>query len=172
MNIVGAGQASTIIQGGTSAATGVDLVMAVNEDIQTITNATASLSNLTLRFGRNRGSVAGFDGDGGCMEFDTGSSGNATLALTNVTLSNCVTTDGNGGGIAIFNASSGSGGTGLATITNSILQNNSVAEVGAGSAGSGGGLWVADLARMSMSNSQVINNSATQVNGGGRGVGR
>jgi len=171
VNIVGAGQAFTIIQGGTSAATGVDLVMAVNEDIQTITNASASLSNLTIRFGRNRGSVAGFDGDGGCMEFDTGSSGNATLTLTNVTLSNCVTTDGNGGGIAIFNASSGSGGTGLATITNSILQNNSVAEVNAGSAGSGGGLWVADLARMSMSNSQVINNSATQVNGSGRGVG-
>src|SRR5579884_2216149 len=32
VNIVGAGQASTIIQGGTSAATGVDLVFAVNED--------------------------------------------------------------------------------------------------------------------------------------------
>src|SRR5579884_2861766 len=171
VNIVGAGQASTIIQGGTSAATGVDLVFAVNEDIQTITNASASFSNLTIKFGHNRGSVAGFDGDGGCMEYDTGSSGAANLSLTNVTISNCVTQDGNGGGIAIFNASVPGGGTGLATISNSIFQNNSVAEAGAGSAGSGGGIWVADLARMTLSNSQVTSNTATQVNGGGRGVG-
>src|SRR6185312_8040298 len=171
VNIVGTGQASTIIQGGTSAATGVDLVFAVNEDIQTITNASASFSNLTIKFGHNRGSVAGFDGDGGCMEYDTGSSGAANLTLTNVTMSNCVTQDGNGGGLAIFNASSGAGGTGLATISNSIFQNNSVAEAGAGSAGSGGAIWVADLARMAMTNTQVINNTATQVNGNGRGVG-
>ncbi|HEY1464868.1 MAG TPA: hypothetical protein VGF44_15740, partial [Terriglobales bacterium] len=172
VTIVGAGQANTIIQGGISAAAGVDLVFAVNEDIQTITNASASFSNLTIKFGHNRGSVGGTDGDGGCMEYDTGSSGTANLTLTNVTISNCVTQDGNGGGIAIFNASSGgSGGTGLATISNSIFQNNSVAEVGASSAGSGGAIWVADLARMSLSNSQILNNSATQVNGSGRGVG-
>jgi uncharacterized repeat protein (TIGR01451 family) len=169
VNIVGAGQASTIIQGGTSAATGVDLVFAVNEDIQTITNASASFSNLTIKFGHNRGSVAGFDGDGGCMEYDTGSSGTATLALTNVTISNCVTQDGNGGGLASFNSIVA--GAGQPTISNSIFQNNSVAEQGAGSAGSGGAIWIADQSRMSMTNSQVINNTATQVNGAGRGVG-
>jgi mucin-19 len=169
VNIVGAGQASTIIQGGTSAATGVDLVFAVNEDIQTITSASASFSNLTIKFGHNRGSVAGFDGDGGCMEYDTGSSGTATLTLTNVTISNCVTQDGNGGGLASFNSIIP--GAGQPTISNSIFQNNSVAEQGAGSAGSGGGIWIADQSRMSMTNTQVINNTATQVNGSGRGVG-
>ncbi|HEY1938475.1 MAG TPA: hypothetical protein VGJ33_11125 [Candidatus Angelobacter sp.] len=171
VNIVGAGQNSTIIQGGPTAGNGVDIVISVNEDISPTSNASASISNLTIQFGTNRGSVAGTDGDGGCMEYDTGTSGNATLSLTNVTLAQCNTTDGNGAGIAIFNATAPGGGTGLATITNSIFQNNSVAEAGAGSAGSGGGIWVADLARMSMSNTQVINNSATQVNGGGRGVG-
>jgi uncharacterized repeat protein (TIGR01451 family) len=172
VNIVGAGQASTIIQGGTSAATGVDLVFAVNEDIQTVTNASASFQNLTIQFGHNRGSVGGTDGDGGCMEYDTGSSGAATLSLTNVTIQNCVTQDGNGGALATFNVSSGiaGGGTGTATISNSTFQNNSVAEQGAGSAGSGGGIWVSDQARMSMSNSQVKNNSATQLNGAGRGT--
>jgi uncharacterized repeat protein (TIGR01451 family) len=172
VNIVGVGQASTIIQGGTSAAGGVDLVFAVNEDIQTVTNASASFSNLTIQFGHNRGSVAGTDGDGGCMEYDTGSSGSATLTLTNVTIQNCATQDGNGGALVLFNVSSGiaAGGTGTATISNSTFQNNSVAEQGAGSTGSGGGIWVSDLARMSLSNSKVLNNSATQVNGGGRGT--
>jgi uncharacterized repeat protein (TIGR01451 family) len=169
VNIVGAGQASTIIQGGTSAATGVDLVFAVNEDIQSITNASASFSNLTIQFGHNRGSVGGTDGDGGCMEYDTGSSGNASLTLTNVTVQNCVTQDGNGGGIAIFNFEVQTG-TGAANFSNTIFQNNSVAEQGAGSTGSGGAIWVADMGRLTLSNSQVKNNSATQLNGAGRGT--
>ena len=171
VNIVGAGQGATIIQGGTSAATGVDLVFAVNEDIQTVTNASASFTNLTIQNGHNRGSVGGTDGDGGCMEYDTGSSGAATLTLTNVTIQNCATQDGNGGAIALFNASSGiaGGGTGTATISNSTFQGSSVAEQGAGSTGSGGGIWVSDTARMSMSNSSV-KISANQVNGGGRGT--
>jgi len=49
LNIVGAGQNTTIIQGGTTNLNGVDLVIAVNEDISPITDATASISNLTIR---------------------------------------------------------------------------------------------------------------------------
>src|SRR6185312_2426098 len=169
VNISGAGQATTIIQAGTSQATGVDFVMAVNEDLATancpVTNATASISNLTLKFGHNNGTHS-FDGDGGCMEFDTGSSGNANLILDHVTLDSCTTTKGEGGGIAIFNASSGPGGNGLATITNSIIQNNSASDTSSTTvAATAGGIWVSVLARMSMTNSQVLNNSATQVSG-------
>ncbi|HET9283874.1 MAG TPA: hypothetical protein VFR24_18145, partial [Candidatus Angelobacter sp.] len=171
VNIVGAGQATTIIQAGPSAGNGVDFVMAVNEDLGTVncpvTNATASISNLTLKFGTNRGSH-GVDGDGGCMEYDTGSSGNANLTLTNVTLDSCSTLKGNGGGIAIFNASAGAtGGNGLATITNSLIQNNSPVDTTNGVAATAGGVWVSDLSRMLMSNSQVLNNNATQVNNTG-----
>ncbi|HJT53290.1 MAG TPA: FG-GAP-like repeat-containing protein, partial [Candidatus Angelobacter sp.] len=163
VNIVGAGQNSTIVQAGTSNATGVDMVMAVNEDISPITNATASLSNLTLKFGHNRG-IHGNDGDGGCMEFDTGSSGLANLTLTNVSLDSCSTTQGEGGGIAIFNFTAPNNG--LVTFTNSIIQNNSASDTSSTTiAATAGGIWVSQNARMSMTTSQVLNNNATQVSG-------
>gem|GEM_PF-740140 len=175
VNIVGAGQATTIIQAGTTNTNGIDMVMNVNEDLGTancpLTNATASISNLTMKFGRNHGTVATFDGDGGCMEFDTGTSGNANLTMDHVTLTDCSTTDGNGGGIATFNVTLPGGGTGLATFTNSIFQNSTVAEINTNAAGSGGAIWVSDRARMSLSNSQILNNNANQINGTGRGVG-
>ncbi len=163
VNIVGAGQNTTIIQAGTSNATGVDMVMAVNEDISPITNATASLSNLTLKFGHNRG-THGNDGDGGCMEYDTGSSGNANLTLTNVTLSDCTTSLGNGAGIAIFNFVLPNNG--LATFTNSIIQNSSAVDTTAGVGAGGGGIWVSQASRASLTNTQILNNSATEVNTG------
>jgi uncharacterized repeat protein (TIGR01451 family)/fimbrial isopeptide formation D2 family protein len=173
--IVGAGQNTTIIQAGTASynpgpANGVDMVMNVNEDLGTagcpITNATASLSNLTLQNGHNRG-THGNDGDGGCMEFDTGSSGAATLALTNVTLQNCDTQQGNGAGLASFNFVVN--GPGMPTITNSIIQGNKGSDsVGGGAVG--GGIWVSDPSRMLMTNTQVINNSVPIGVGEGGGV--
>jgi YVTN family beta-propeller protein len=173
VNIVGAGQNSTIIQAGTTAynagtANGVDMVMAVNEDINPITNATANISNLTLQNGHNLG-THGNDGDGGCMEFDTGSSGNANLTFTNVTLQNCDTTKGNGAGIAIFNFTSPANG--LVTFTNSVVQGNSAVDSTSGVAAGGGGVWVSQDSRMSMTGSQVLNNKAAQVTGGVGGVG-
>ena len=168
VNIIGAGQATTIIQAGTSNATGVDILMSVNEDISPLSNASASISNLTMRFGHNRGSVAGGDGDGGCMEFDTGTSGTATLSLDHVTLTDCSTPDGNGAGIANFNFTNP--GTGQPTITNSIIQNNSAAEVLPGGTGSGGGVLVFDLARMSMSGIPGPNNNTVTGVGGGIGI--
>jgi len=171
VNIVGAGQNTTIIQAGTASyspgpANGVDMVMAVNEDITIISNATAIISNLTIQNGHNRG-THGNDGDGGCMEFDTGSSGGATLTLTSVTLQNCDTTQGSGGGLASFNFVVPTG-AGLPTITNSIIQGNSVVDSSLPGPNDavGGGIWVTDASRMSMSNSQVLNNLATQTAGG------
>jgi mucin-19 len=170
VTIVGAGQNTTIIEAGTASynpgpANGVDMVMNVNEDLATAgcpnTNASASLSNLTLQNGHNRG-THGNDGDGGCMEFDTGTSGAATLTLTNVTLQNCDTTQGSGGGLASFNFLVATG-TGMPTITNSIIQGNSVADNSGGSStASGGGIWVSDPSRMTMTNSQVLNNLAVK----------
>ncbi len=144
------------------------MVMAVNEDINPITNATASISNLTLKFGHNNG-AHGNDGDGGCMEFDTGSSGNANLTLTNVTLDSCSTTKGNGAGIAIFNFTLPNNG--LVTFSNSIVQNNSAVDTTAGVGAGGGGIWVSQDSRASLTNTQILNNNATQVNGTGKGIG-
>ncbi len=172
VNIVGAGQATTIIQAGTlgqSSGTpnGVDMVMAVNEDISPLTNATASISNLTLQNGHNRG-TSGNDGDGGCMEFDTGTSGNANLSLANVTLNNCDTTQGSGGGIAIFNFTTP--GSGTATLSNTTVQNNSAVN-SVGGAAIGGGVWVSNPANMIMTGSLVTGNKTTQVVGSNAGSG-
>jgi len=164
VNITGAGQASTIIEAGTNATNGVDMVMSVNEDINPLSNASANISNLTLKFGRNTG-THGNDGDGGCMEFDTGTSGNAQLTLDHVTLDSCSTTQGEGGGIAIFNFLKPTG-TGGVTITNSIIENNSASDnVSPTVAATGGGIWVSIGGRLTISNSQIINNNATQVSG-------
>ncbi|HLY98864.1 MAG TPA: VCBS repeat-containing protein, partial [Candidatus Angelobacter sp.] len=175
LTLVGAGQNSTIIQAGTTAynagtPNGVDMVMNVNEDLGAgacpVTNASASISNLTIQNGHNRG-THGNDGDGGCMEFDTGSSGTATLALTNVTLQNCDTTQGNGGGLASFNFVVN--GPGMPTITSSIIQGNKgVDSVGGGS--TGGGIWVSVPSRMLMSSSQVMNNTVPTGVGLGGGI--
>ncbi len=165
VNIIGAGQNTTIIQAGTVAynagtANGVDMLMAVNEDLPSFTNATASISNLTLQNGHNRGTVAHQDGDAGCLEFDTGGTGTNTLTLTNVTIQNCDTTDGNGGGIAGFNSLNG---TGSVTISNSIIQGNQAVQ--GGGTGTGGGVWVADPSRMSLTSVQVLNNKTPSTNG-------
>lgn len=189
LNIVGqvdgSGNATSIIQAGTNATNGVDMVMAVNEDINPLTNASASISNVIFQFGRNTGSdfaagatAATQDGDGGCMEFDTGTSGNATLNLQNVTLQHCSTTNGEAGGIALFDflVPAGSGG---ATINNSIIQNNApfVTLAGAGGSSAGGiastitGNGTASVPfKLTLTNSKVLNNLVTEVNhpaGGG-----
>ncbi|HEY6251188.1 MAG TPA: hypothetical protein VI685_14610, partial [Candidatus Angelobacter sp.] len=155
---VGGNQNTTIIQWGTPGTGTVDMVMAVNEDVASTTTATASLSNLTIQNGVNHG-ASGVDGDGGCMEFDTGTNGTATLSLTNVTLQNCSTLQGGGGGLVIFNFVKPSGAGGV-TISNSIFQGNSV--VNTGSAGLGGGIAINFDAHMTMTASQVKNNSAVQ----------
>ena len=156
--IVGGNQNTTVIQWGTPGTGTADMVMAVNEDVTTTTTATASLSNLTIQNGVNHG-ASGLDGDGGCMEFDTGTNGTATLSLTNVTLQNCSTLQGGGGGIVIFNFVTPAGAGGV-TISNSIIQGNSV--VNTGSAGIGGGIAINFDAHMTMTASQVLNNSAVQ----------
>jgi uncharacterized repeat protein (TIGR01451 family) len=174
-SVDGSGNPTSIIQAGTTSynpgpANGVDMVMNVNEDLGTascpVTSATASLSNLVLQNGHNLG-THGNDGDGGCMEFDTGASGTATLTLTNVTLQNCDTTQGSGGGLANFNFVVPTG-SGHATITNSVIQGNSVTDnsaPGPNTAG-GGGIWVTDSSQLIMSNTKVLNNLATQTSGG------
>jgi len=167
LNITGAGQNSTIITWGTPLTGTVDLAVSVNEDIGTFTTATASISNLTIQNAVNHGMHSN-DGDGGCMEFDTGTNGTATLSLTSVTLQNCSTLQGGGAGLVIFNFVHPAG-LGSATISNSIIQNNSATDNP--SAGAGGGIAISNDAFMTMTNSQVLNNKAVQVISGQHGIG-
>jgi hypothetical protein len=164
----GSGNPTSIITWGTlTSGLSVDMVMAVNEDISPVTNATASISNVIIENGVNHG-THGNDGDGGCMEYDTGSSGNANLTLTNVILQNCSTLQGGGAGLVTFNFLNHNN-NGFATITNSTIQNNSA--VDNPSSGPGGGIALSNDARMVMTNSKVLNNNATQVIGGQKGQG-
>ncbi|HLK08051.1 MAG TPA: hypothetical protein VKV30_08925 [Candidatus Angelobacter sp.] len=174
VNIVGAGQATTIIQGGALAdlSDSVDKVMSINEDIAVVTSASVSLSNLTIQHGRNRGNVSIQDGWGGAFDFDTGTNGTATLTLTNVTLQNNAVFDGQGGGFAAFNVTNP--GTGNVTVTNSIIQNNDSTPNANGVAGDGGGLFIDVHSQLIMSNSQVLTNHThtggpgpTKATGGG-----
>ena len=167
--IVGASQAGVIIQWGTPSCVPaspctVDLVMAVNADSTTpFTNATASLSGLTIQNGVNHGSIttAAADGFAGGIEFDTGLSGTNTLTLTNVTVTNNSTIDGDGGGIAIFNTNDG---TGAVTINSSTISNNTPKESTTGGSGLGGGIYVGQPGSVTLNSTSVTNNNATQTN--------
>jgi len=171
----GGGTPTTIIQAGTTNANGVDKIFSFNQDITAFTNATVSISNLELRFGRNLGdALTNQDGFGGAFDFDTGgtnpATATATLTITNCNIHDNKTTDGEGGGFEIFNTNSG---TGFATITNSFVQNNTTlrnpANGDPNAAGNGGGITMAFPAKLVMNNTQVLNNLATQVQGTGIG---
>lgn len=172
--IVGASQTGTIIQWGTPSTGTVDLVMAVNQDVNTpFTSASASISNLTIQGGVNHGTFDVGDGFAGGIEFDTGgtsaATATATLTLTNVTVTNNSTTDGDGGGLALFNSLSG---TGFTTLTNSIVSRNSPKRATSGAAGAGFFAGTSGPARFLLSGTSIIDNTSTQTspatgNGGG-----
>src|SRR5579864_8109090 len=160
VNIIGAGQATTIIQGGALAnlSDSVDKVISFNQDIDSFTNATVSVSNLTIQNGNNKGDAFTIqDGYGGAFDFDTGNSGNNTLTMTNVTINNSKVSDGQGGGFTIFNTKNG---TGFATCTNCIIQNNNSFPSASDSLGDGGGIVIDARSKIVLSNVQVLNNTA------------
>jgi CSLREA domain-containing protein/uncharacterized repeat protein (TIGR01451 family) len=172
LTITGAGAATTIIQGGTNLTTSVDKVISFNQDIDSFTNATVSVSGVTIQNGHNRGTAGGAqDGFGGAFDFDTGSPGTATLTMTNVTIQTNEVLDGQGGGFTMFNTLNGSG---FATLTNVIVQNNDATPNANGVAGDGGGGVIDARSKIVMTNVQVLNNNThtggpgpTKATGGG-----
>ncbi len=161
LNIIGAtdggGNPASIVQGGTNLTTSVDKVFSFNQDIDSFTDATVSISNLVIQNGHNRGNTSITDGWGGAFDFDTGSSGNSTLTVTNCNITTNTLTEGEGGGFAIFNTNDGGG---FAQISNTTIQNNVTAPSGTGTAGNGGGIFVGTPAAINMSDSTVTNNHA------------
>jgi len=177
VNLVGSGETTTIIQAGTNSGVGgspngVDKVFSFNQDITTgvqcsnfasYTNATVAVSNLTIQNGYNRGDyTATFDGDGGAFDCDTGSSGNANVTLTDVTLNQNNAAPGDGGGFFSFNDN---GGSGSVTVTNGHITNNKA--TGRDTAGEGGGASVGTGAFLNMTGTIVTGNNAV---GGGGGI--
>ena len=153
---VGGAPASTV-QAGTTTSNGIDKVFSVNPDRNKAFDT--SLSNLVIQFGRNPSSFL-TDGAGGGLDWEASNTGN--LTITNCTIQNNSTTDGNGGGIWANNMISGFG---FFTISNSVIQNNVTQQSSTGQSGNGGGIWVGPSTAMVMSNTQVLNNSAVQTLG-------
>src|SRR5262249_30841371 len=177
LTIVGAtnvsGNPASIITWGTlTSGNSVDMVLSVNEDIPsatvpTFTTANGTFSNLVIENGVNHGTHSN-DGDGGCMEFDTGTNGTANLSLTNVIIQNCATTQGGGGGLVTFDFVVRPG-TGTVSISNSTFQNNSAVDSVAGTEGGGIGISAGTLA--TISNTLVANNTSNHVVGSQAGIG-
>ena len=121
VTITGASSATTIIRGGTTVANGVDKIFSLNP-LGNRPGFPVSMSGVTLRFGRNTDpSVAGGNNIGGAMDFDAGFGANfnglGTLTLNDVIFDQNSTTNGDGGGLALFD-----GGT--VNVTNCQFTNN------------------------------------------------
>ncbi|MBK9711279.1 MAG: Ig-like domain repeat protein [Kouleothrix sp.] len=169
LTINGAGQGSTIIEAGSGSSTAIDRVFSFNP-VGTSTGFAVALSDLTIRNGKNPNAFATQESDGGCFDFDGGTSGLGSLSLTSVTVSSCETTDGDAGGVALFLVNGGSVNISGSTIQNTIASRN------APNSGNGGGLSVfcvnnGKTANLTISNSTIQNNSTRSVGGTNNGQG-
>ena len=134
ITITGAGQATTIIQAGTTNANGIDKVFASNPICTSTVNT--SMSGLTVRYGRNTQpfNAADFSFTGGGLDWCNDGSG-AALTVTNSTFDSNTVMNGYGGGIDLSPAPTIT--SGLVTLTGVTLSNNAT---GANLANRGGGL--------------------------------
>ncbi|MCE7986497.1 MAG: CSLREA domain-containing protein [Caldilinea sp. CFX5] len=169
LTINGAAQATTIIQAGASSPTAIDRVFSFNP-LGTATGFAVSLNNLTIRNGKNPNAFATQENDGGCFDFDGGTAGAGSLSLTSVTVSNCETTDGSGGGAAIFLPH---GGT--INFSGATIQNN-IASRGGNNFGDGGGLIFSCVqsggtSTVTIANSTISGNSTRSLGGNNSGSG-
>ena len=156
LTITGAGAATTIVQAGTTAANGIDKVLAINPLCD---HAVAfTMSGVTIRFGRNTQpyGAADFSFTGGGMDWCGNGAG--SLTLTSCVISDNNNTDGYGGGLNIDEVAPA---TGVVTISNTRFSNNT-------SKYWGGGLNVfGDNVRVTISGSTIMNNNTLGTGGAG-----
>jgi len=161
------GTPGAIIEAGTSTGNGIDKVFSIaplNPSTGALGSSFAtSMSNLVCQFG--------LDNDpnnpaGGCFDADAGGAGTGSVALTNVVIQNnstalTVLNQSDGGGIAFFTEVNASGGV---TISQSIVASNVATDAG-------GGIFVGSFVPLTISNSQVLNNTAVSSGGAQQGGG-
>ena len=160
VTIVGNGAANTIVQAGTTNANGIDKVFSVNP-LFTTPFAT-SISNVTIRFGRNPSPITG-DGFGGGIDWEA--SGTGTLSIAGTTIDSNRTVDGPGGGVVATNTP---GGAGAMTISSTTISNNIAAS--AAGAANGGGIFVGFNTPFSLTTVTVNANTVTSLNTEGGGI--
>ncbi len=160
VSIVGANAATTIIEAGATAGTGIDKIFSVNPQ-GLGAGFDTSISNVTLRFGTNPFAAGTGDQFGGALDWSAGFDGAGNLTITSCVITDNATTDGDGGGLSLSNP----GGSGTVTITNSTIQNNKANTATTGNGGVGGGILVGSFTSLTMTNSQLLNNQAPQATG-------
>lgn len=161
LTINGNSQATTIIQAGTTNSNGIDKIFSFNP-VGNFAGFAVSLANLTMRFGHNPESYANNNGFGGCLDFDAGTNAVApgSLTISNVLVTDCSTTDADGGGLALF---LNKGGT--VNISNATIQNNKAGTNGNAASGLGGGIFfgttdAGNTVNVTFNNATIANNQA------------
>ena len=150
-----------IIQAGTSNSNGIDKIFSFNP-LGTLGGFAVSMSNLTLRFGKNSETYSNGNGFGGCFDYDAGTNPAApgSLSLSSVTVTDCSTGDADGGGAGLF---LNRGGT--VNISNSTFQNNRAGTNGNAASGLGGAIFFGttdsgSTINVTISNTTIANNQA------------
>ncbi|HEV3316142.1 MAG TPA: CSLREA domain-containing protein [Candidatus Angelobacter sp.] len=160
VSIVGANSATTIVEAGATAGSGIDKIFSINPQ-GLGAGFDTSISNLTIRFGKNASAAGTGDQFGGALDWSAGFDGAGNLTITSCVITDNATTDGDGGGLSLSNP----GGSGTVTITNSTIQNNVANTATTGNGGVGGGILVGSFTPLILTNSQLLNNQASQVTG-------
>jgi len=165
---MGTGPSDTIVQAGTNATNGVDVIFIVNPyaSISEAKVLNTTISNMTLRFGKNADKVQSNWGNGGAVEFDSTDGGVLTLDHDLITQNSVP--NGLGGGVASFNTSRTSGtfssNASRTNITNSEITDNSadteLNAKGEGTAVIGGGIFVGTPEPITIQNSVISGNQA------------
>jgi uncharacterized repeat protein (TIGR01451 family)/CSLREA domain-containing protein len=159
--LVGAGAATTIIQAGTNNTNGIDKVLAFSP--QCFSGITSSLSDVTVRFGRNTqpesDPLFSFTG-GGIDVCNTGAGG---FTMTNTTVTENNVTNGYGGGINFDTLASA---TGTFSIIGSTITNNRTSSAASILKNGGGINLFGDAHNVTISNSTISGNTTTAEGGG------
>ena len=91
------------------------------------------MTGLTIQYGKNNNTNPDGDGEGGAFDFDAGPDGLGSLTMNDVVINQNSTTNGDGGGIALFDG-------GVVSITNSKFTNNIANGLTGG--GTGGAIFI------------------------------
>jgi CSLREA domain-containing protein len=154
----GAAAATTIVQAGTTNANGIDKVMGLNPICTSPVAVT--MSNLTVRFGRNTNPAGSpdFSQTGGGMDFCP--NGGAALSISNSTITDNSVANSIGGGLNASNVD-----TGPITLTNVTISNNRTLPTSP--SGQGGGLMLNTMGNATITNSVISGNMTAGSPGGG-----
>jgi hypothetical protein len=154
LTITGQGSASTIVEAGTTSSNGISKVFSFNP-LGSENGFAVSLTGLTIQNGRNNSNNDDGDGEGGAFDFDAGPDGLGSLTMNDVVVNDNSTINGDGGGIALFDA-------GVVSITNSKFTNNTANGVTGG--GTGGAIFIAGSAGTVTGNA-LLTISASTISG-------